>query len=59
MHWSDKHEEPTRRVSVAFDLRPEITQDDAVKNLNARPFMNPEIYKKLMSEIDPNFNIER
>lgn len=59
MHWSDKHEETTRRVSIAFDLRPEITQGEAIKNLNARPFMNPEIYKNLMSEIESVSNLER
>ncbi len=51
MHWSDKHLEEQKRVSIALDLRPAITVNDAIKNLNARPFMNPEIYQELLNEI--------
>ena len=59
MHWADKHEEDCKRVSIAFDLRPGVTQDDAIKNLNARPFMSKEIWEALMAEMQPMFNLER
>jgi hypothetical protein len=58
MHWSDKHEEPDRRVSIAFDLRPSIIQDDTIKNLNARPFMSQEIYQDLIKQIQQQLEKE-
>ena len=49
LHWSDQHLEDNKRVSIAFDLRPDFSK--AINNLNGRPFMNKEIYKELMDEI--------
>jgi len=51
LHWSDKHLENNKRISIAFDLRTEFGAKDAVKNLNARPFMSREIYQELMSQL--------
>jgi hypothetical protein len=51
LHWSDKHLEKNKRVSIAFDLRTDFTMGDAIEKLNARPFMSREIYQELMSQL--------